>query len=250
MARRMRGGLLDTVLGPPHDSRTMAEMVAQRLKPLILDGQLPPGTPLRLSQVSERLGVSVMPVREALRLLEAERLVTIVPRRGAVVTELSIEDAEEVYTVRVALEALAARIAVERLADDDVVALREAFDLLEAAHGSGDLRAFIDADHVFHSRLYEASGRESLIRNISELVDRSRRYAPYAYRSWQPLDAALAAHRPILDAIIARDRPLVERLTGEHMAAAQARLVSEIRKEAGERTRAQAPRRRREVETA
>jgi DNA-binding GntR family transcriptional regulator len=249
VARRMNGALLDSVLGPPHDSRTMAEMVAQRLKQLILDGQLPPGTPLRLSQVSERLGVSVMPVRDALRLLEAERLVTIVPRRGAVVTDLSIEDAEEVYTTRVALEALAARVAVEKLADDDVVALREAFDQLAEAQGSRDLRAFIDADHVFHSRLYEASGRESLIRNISDLVDRSRRYAPYAYRSWQPLDAALAAHRPILDAIVARDMLLVERLTTDHMAAAQTRLLSEIRREAAERSRAHEPRRRREVET-
>jgi DNA-binding GntR family transcriptional regulator len=243
---RPRGNeILDAVLGAPHESRTMAEAVAQRLKLLIVDGQLPPGTPLRLSHVSERLGVSVMPVREALRLLESERLVQIVPRRGAVVTELSVEDAEETYAVRIALEALAARRAAEKLTDQDLAELREAFDQLTAAQSSGDLHAFIEADQVFHSRLYQASGRERLIRNISELVDRSRRYAPYAYRAWQPLDAALGAHQPIFEAILARDAPLVERLTSEHMSAAATRLVTLIQREAEERARAQAPRRRR-----
>jgi DNA-binding GntR family transcriptional regulator len=245
---RPRGDdILDAVLGAPHDGRTMAEAVAQRLKMLIVDGQLPPGTPLRLSQLSERLGVSVMPVREALRLLEAERFVRIAPRRGAVVTELSVEDAEETYAVRIALEALAARRAAEKLTDQDVAELRDAFDQLAAAQGSGNLHAFIEADHVFHSRLYQASGRERLIRNISELVDRSRRYAPYAYRAWQPLDTALAAHRPIFEAILARDAALVERLTSEHMSAAATRLVTLIQREADERARAQAPRRRRRV---
>jgi DNA-binding GntR family transcriptional regulator len=235
---RHRGDdVLDAVLGAPQDSRTMAEMVAQRLKMAIVDGQLPPGTPLRLAQVSARLGVSVMPVRDALRQLEAERLVEIRPRRGAVVTDLSIEDAEETYAVRVALEALAARHATERLTDADLDEIREAFDHMTDAQRSGDLRAFIEADHVFHHRLYQASQRDRLIRNISELVDRSRRYAPITYRAWQPLDAGIAAHRPILEAIEARDPALVERLTFEHMSAAATRLVTALQLEASERAR-------------
>jgi DNA-binding GntR family transcriptional regulator len=237
VAQRRSDDVLDAVLGAPQDSRTMAEMVAQRLKAAIVDGELPPGTPLRLAQISARLGVSVMPVRDALRQLEAERLVEIRPRRGAVVTDLSIEDAEETYAVRVALEALAARHATERLTDADLDEIREAFDHMTDAQRSGDLRAFIEADHVFHHRLYQASQRERLIRNISELVDRSRRYAPITYRAWQPLDAGIAAHRPILEAIEARDPALVERLTFEHMAAAATRLVTALQLEAGERAR-------------
>jgi DNA-binding GntR family transcriptional regulator len=238
VAWRRSDEVLDAVLGAPQDSRTMAEMVAQRLKTAIVDGQLPPGTPLRLAQVSKRLGVSVMPVRDALRQLEAERLVDLTPRRGAVVTELSIEDAEETYAVRVALEALAARHATARLTDKDLDEIREAFARMSEAQRADDLHAFIEADHVFHHRLYEASQRDRLIRNISELVDRSRRYAPYAYRAWQPLDVGIAAHRPILEAIEARDPALVERLTREHMSAAAARLVSAVQREADERARA------------
>ena len=161
----------------------------------------------------------------------------ITPRRGAVVTDLSIDDAEETYAVRVALEALAARHAVAKLTDADLGEIKEAFEGMVEAQRSDDLRAFIDADHVFHSRLYRASHRDRLIRNISELVDRSRRYSPHTYRL-QPLDARLDAHRRILDAIEARDAVLVERLTAEHMAAAAARLVSALKQEAEEPARA------------
>jgi DNA-binding GntR family transcriptional regulator len=238
MPRRRGEEILDAVLGTPQDSRTMAEAVAQRLKTAIVDGQLPPGTPLRLAPISERLGVSIMPVRDALRQLEAEHLVVITPRRGAVVTELSTEDAEETYAVRVALEALAARHGTRRLTDADLDEIREAFERMTDAQRAGDLRAFIEADHVFHHRLYQASHRESLIRNISELVDRTRRYAPYTYRAWLPLDNALAAHRPILEAMEARDAALVERLTCDHMSAAASRLLTALEIEADERARA------------
>lgn len=244
MARRRGDDILESVLGAPQDSRTMAEMVAQRLRTAIVDGQLPPGTPLRLVQISERLGVSVMPVRDALRQLEAERLVTITPRRGAVVTELSIEDAEEAYAVRVALEALAARHAAAKLTKADLDEIREAFDRMAEAQRAGDLQAFIEADHSFHHRLYQASQRESLIRNISELVDRTRRYSPYVYRAWLPLDKALDAHRPLLEAIESRDPALVERLNYEHMSGAAARLVAALQEETDERARASGVRRR------
>ncbi len=228
MAKRGTADLLATVLGPPHDSRTMAELVAHRLRALIVDGQLPPGTPLRLVQISKRLGVSSMPVRDALRLLEGDSLVEIVPRKGAIVSELSIEDAEETYAVRTAYEALAARHAARRLTDGDLGDIRAAFDRMVEAQRAGDLRSFIDADHVFHQRLYQASGRERLIDSISDLVDRSRRYSPYVYQTWLPLDHALSEHRPILAAIESRDADLLERLTYEHMSAAATRLVSVI----------------------
>lgn len=224
----------------------MAETVARRLKGLIVEGDLPPGTPLRLAQIAERLGVSVMPVRDALRLLESERLVVLTPRRGAVVAELSLEDAEETYAIRVALESLAARHAIGRVKDADLAEIRELFGRMIAATEAGCLKDFIAADHDFHMRLYAASGREQLVRHISDLVDRSRRYAPYAYRAWQPLDSALAAHRPLFEAILARDPSLVELLTREHMAAATRRLLADIQRETEARARLHGPRPRRE----
>ena len=104
---------------------TMTEAAAGILRGLILSGKLPPGTPLRLNQLASRLGMSVMPVREALRALEAERLVTFRAHHGATVTELSAEDVEEAYAVREALEGLAARDGVRNLTDASLGLIRD-----------------------------------------------------------------------------------------------------------------------------
>jgi DNA-binding GntR family transcriptional regulator len=233
---------LEDLLGAPDLPPTLAESVAIRLRALILDGTLPPGTPLRLAPLAERLGVSVMPVRDALRLLEADRLVVVTPRRGSVVSPLSIEDAEEIYAVRVALESLCARHAAERLTDVDVAVLEARFADMEEAERRGDLRAFIEADHLFHDTLYRLAGRARLVAQIEDLTERSSRYLPYLYRAWQMAEDPLDAHRPLLEAVRARDAVLVGNLTREHMEAAASRLLAAIRSDGQDRRAAKARR--------
>ena len=138
MARREDTSHLDAALNEPEDRQTLAESITGRLRQLILDGQLPPGQSLRPADLAPRLGVSVMPVREALRILEAEGLVTFKPRIGARVAEIDAEDVEELYLVRGALEGLAARLAVKNLTDEDLLDLHEAFDEMTAARASDD----------------------------------------------------------------------------------------------------------------
>jgi len=222
---------IEEIIGGPADAQTLAATVGHRLRGLILNGQLRPGTTLRLSPLAASLGVSVMPVREALRRLEAEGLVVLTPRRGATVAELSLEDVEEIYALRVALESLCAGRAAERLTDDDVATLEKLFLAMEVAQKAADLAAFIDCDHAFHTYLYSVSGRSRLIRMISELQDRSRRYVPYLYKAWQLAEDPLQAHRPLLSAIQSRDVALVESLTREHMSQAADRLFRTIARE-------------------
>ena len=219
---------LDSIPSGTGMDLTMAESVALRLRPLIIDGTLPPGTRLRLVPLARRLGVSVMPVRDALRLLEADRLVVVTPRRGAVVSTLSFEDAEETYAVRVALESLCARHAAERLTDADVVRLDALFANMAEAAVRDALDPFIRADHRFHEALYAAAGRPRLIEQIADLTERSRRYLPQLYRAWQMAEDPLEAHRPLLEAIHARDPERVAALTREHMEAASGRLLAAI----------------------
>ena len=225
------------ILGGPADARTVAATVAQRLRARILDGQLRPGATLRLTPLAHNLGVSAMPVREALRSLEGEGLVVVRPRRGAVVAELSAEDAEEIYAMRVALESLCARHGAERLGPADVADIEQLFGRMEEQQQAWNLAAFIDLDHAFHSRLYAVSWRERLIRMIGDLQNRSRRYLPYIYGAWPMVEnpdpgsiapVRLEAHRPILVAIQEGNKPLVERLTREHMEQAAGRLLREI----------------------
>lgn len=223
--------ILGDALGTPPDQRTIAEQVAERLRELIVDGTLPAGTPLRVNPLAQRLGMSAMPVRDALKLLEVERLVESAPRRGAVVTQLSEEDVEEIYGMRAALEGICARHGTERAGDDDRAQLQDHFEALVRAQRADDLDGFKAADRAFHDRLYALSGRERILRSITELHARSRRYTPYVYRNWRPLDVAVAEHREILDAVLALDAARVQQLTREHLDRAADRLLLAVRED-------------------
>jgi DNA-binding GntR family transcriptional regulator len=250
VAQKDPGLSLEEIVGGPAEAQTLAATVSQRLRGLILDGQLTPGTTLRLVPLAASLGVSVQPVREALRRLEAEGLVVLIPRRGARVAELSVEDAEETYTLRVALESLCAGRAARRLADADLVELGRLFERMEAAERAADLPSFIDADHAFHAYLYSVSGSTRLIRMIAELQERSRRYLPSLYEAWQTVEDPLDAHRPLLAAIRDRDPVRVEALTREHMTQAGERLLAAISRKAEERRSVKATPKKRWLVTA
>src|SRR6478735_9505873 len=152
MARREDTAHLDEILSAPEDRHTLAESITGRLRQLILDGRLRPGQALRPADLAPRLGVSAMPIREALRILEAEGLVTFKPRIGARVAEIREEDVEELYLVRGALEGLAARLAATNVTDADLAGLHEAFDEMTAARARNDFDTFSQYDKEFHRR--------------------------------------------------------------------------------------------------
>lgn len=220
---------LDDVFGKPETRRTLSSTVASRLRDLIVTGQLKAGTPLRLKELAARLGVSMMPVREALRYLESEGLVVMEPHRGASVARLSMDDVEELYAVRGALEGLAARLAAPKLTAFDQEALVKAFARMERDEAQGDLNGFVTDDREFHMRLYEAAGRPRLVEHIREMQSSSARALPLVFRAWQPLRVALEDHRPILEAVQAGDSALVEARTREHLEQAAERVLAILR---------------------
>lgn len=226
--RRAAHQVLDAALDEPQDRRTIAERVAERLRGLILSGDLPPGTPLRVNPLAERLGLSAMPVRDALRLLEVERLVESRPRRGAYVSALSTEDIEEVYAMRAALEGVCARRGAQMATAEDIEDLRTLFEALEDAAQADDLDGFIAADRAFHDHLYGLSDRVRIQRTLAELHARSRRYVAYVYRDWDPPGVALEEHRRIFEAVERGDSLEAQRLTREHLERAAERLLASV----------------------
>jgi len=218
--------VFDAAFGLPEDHPTVAGAVASQLRELILTGKLPPGTPLRLTKVANRLRVSVMPVREALRVLEAERLVTVEPRRGASVARLSIDDIEELFAVRSALEGLAARHGTRHITRQGLRTMRAEFTAMVRASDSDDRAGFLEHDRRFHEVLYAASGRPRLVARIQELMESGRRIVdPCVYRPWYPLKVTTEAHRPILEAVEGRDATLAEALVRDNIARAGERAL-------------------------
>ena len=214
----------------PPDQRTISQQVAARLRDLIIEGKLPPGTPLRVNPLADRLGMSAMPVRDALKLLEVERLVESTPRRGAVVSALSEEDIEEIYAMRSALEGVCARHGAERRDRRRHRRARSARRQARAGPaGERPRNVHADRSRAFHDRIYAISGRERIVRSVGELLARSQRYAAHSYRHWGPLDRALEEHRTILEAVRARDGVLAQRLTRRHLEDSADRLLTAVR---------------------
>ena len=134
----------------PLDNRTLWEQVRDRLREDILAGRLEPGAELSEVALAREFGTSRGPLREALGRLAAEGLVTITPRRGAVVTQLSRQEFIDAYQVREALETLAVRLAVPLVSDVEVANLRELCELMARAAREDEVRLFFDTNNAFH----------------------------------------------------------------------------------------------------
>jgi DNA-binding GntR family transcriptional regulator len=220
--------VLEPLIAPAGVYRTLTDSVTSQLRDLIIAGDIPPGTALRLRSVADQLGVSVMPVREALRVLEAERLVTVSPHRGATVMQISAHEVEEIYAMRGGLERLAARRAMERILPEEVLSLSRQFEAMAEAARADDLDRFSIEDRKFHRMLYEVAGRDSLRRKILDLTRSGSRAVKLAYGVWRPLVLGLEAHRPIMDSIEAGDPDRVAQLTYEHVTEGGARIHAAV----------------------
>jgi DNA-binding GntR family transcriptional regulator len=156
----------------------MAEAALERLREAIILGELTPGTPLRLEDLARTLGMSISPIREAVRQLEALGLAEHVPHHGAKVMALDVEELRELFSIRLALEAMAARRAAELFTGADAAAARSHLGVYDDARKRGDVRTAIRAHGAFHFALYEAARSPWLLRLIRPAWDSCERYRP------------------------------------------------------------------------
>jgi DNA-binding GntR family transcriptional regulator len=209
------------------DHRTLWQRVHDHLRDEIISGSLTPGTELHELALAGSFGVSRGPIREALGRLATEGLVTIRPRRGAIVRALSSEEFIEAYQVREALEMMAVRLAVPKLTDDDLDEMERLVEEMAELAESGDVQAFFAANTAFHQRFFEASGNgmlAGLYRQLRGQIDRHR------LRSLElrgELARSVAEHRAILSAATAGDVERAVCLASEHIRVPQMRLLVE-----------------------
>jgi DNA-binding GntR family transcriptional regulator len=174
------------------------------LRRAIAEGELAPGDRIGQDAVAARIGVSLIPVREALRALESEGLVTYAARKGYVVTELDLADLEENYHLRGLLERDAVERGLPHATDADIDALELLADACQAAASDGDIAAELAANRRFHFALYALAGSELQLRLIRLLWDGTEAYRAIYYGTPAGEDDADRAHRAIVAA--ARDR--------------------------------------------
>ena len=175
------------------------------LRRAIISGELPSGTHLVESMLSDRFQVSRAPIREALRDLESEGLVES-RRRGVFVKSLTHEDVWELYDLRVMLERKAVELAVDRFDEDDLGALREQLETMTAAAAAGRRSDFVQADIRFHTAFFERVGHHRLLRVWQSFSETYQAILEITDTDNPDLESVVVDHRHILAAIERRDR--------------------------------------------
>jgi DNA-binding GntR family transcriptional regulator len=158
--------------------RTMAEAALERLREAIIMGELTPGTPLRLEDLARSLGMSISPIREAVRQLEALGLAEHVPHHGAKVMGLDVEELRHLFSIRLALETMAVKRAAELFEPAEEQTARGHLAAFDEARRRADVRAAVREHTAFHFTLYEAGRSGWLLRLIRPAWDSCERYRP------------------------------------------------------------------------
>ncbi len=207
---------------------TAQEAVLAELRRMMVTGELAPGTPIRQEALAERLGVSRVPLREALKVLEGEGQVGYAAHRGYVVAELSVDDLVEVYRMRELLEAEAIRAAVLNVTDDLVAAMRTAAASVDAAGRADDVAEITAANRRLHFLLFDAAGMPRLARTLRQLWDATDVYRSVYFAGEANRERVHHEHDTLIDAVARRDAETAIAVQAEHRAHSVAAVTAAI----------------------
>ncbi|MDT8345515.1 MAG: GntR family transcriptional regulator [Thermohalobaculum sp.] len=198
--------------------RLLPDALSDRLREMIIEGDLSPGAKINERELCEAFGVSRTPLREAVQALAKEGLIQITPRRGARVAPMTVADLDEVFPIMGALESLAGELACARLTPNVVAEIRVLHLAMVAAFERGDRHSYFRLNEEIHDRIFKAAGNQTLIqirRSLAARVRRARFRANLSPQRWQK---AVAEHEEIVAALEAADGPRLGRLLRDHLA--------------------------------
>jgi DNA-binding GntR family transcriptional regulator len=205
---------------------TDTQKAYELLQEKIVTTEMPPGSVIHEAALMTEIGLGRTPIREALKMLEAERLVTVSPRRGMFVTTINISDLAEIQEVRSVLDLLCVRLAAQRMTPAEVAEMRallaEVAVALNSGKGNGhrppDMRVLMALDLRFHRLLARSTRNSILISEIEMLYNLSRRIWYYYLDRLSPADLAFDAFPEVVDALEQRDEARAERALSAHIA--------------------------------
>ena len=202
---------------PMMESRPIREIAYEVLKHAIVTGEIPAGERIVETDHAERLHISRTPLREALRKLERDGLVEYVLRRGVVVRAFTIEDVDEIYTIRNALEMLTLPAIVERATQEDIASLRAKLHEMDKVMAMDDIEKLSPMARAFHSAITHISGKNRILRVIESQDEFINRFSAMAIRQEDRRVQAHEEHHKLVDYIEQRDLAHLEKLTRKHI---------------------------------
>ncbi|MDB5842429.1 MAG: transcriptional regulator, GntR-family [Herminiimonas sp.] len=211
------------------DKRTLPSTVADRLRDLIIEGEIAAGSRLNERSLCDRLGVSRTPLREAFRVLSAEGLVQMQPNRGAQVVALSERDIRESFEVMSGLEALSGELACRRVTDNEVAEIKALTFEMQACHARRDLPSYYRLNRAIHDRINQAADNRLLSQVYATLnlrIQNLRFRSNFVQEKW---DRACAEHAEMAEALEARDGARLGAILGAHLKHKGEAVLEELR---------------------
>ncbi|MCX4345155.1 MAG: GntR family transcriptional regulator [Kineothrix sp.] len=216
------------------DFLPLRDVVFNTLRKAILTGELKPGERLMEIHLANRLGVSRTPIREAIRKLELEGLVTMIPRRGAEVAQITEKSMKDVLEVRRALDALCAELACDRISEEEMGKLEEACAGFEKATRTGDTTAIAKADVALHDIIVAATGNRRLVQLVNNLAEQMYRYRFEYIKDESQHERLVEEHRIIYESIRAKDREAAAAAAKMHIDNQEKSVMRQIRLDSGD----------------
>ncbi|SCZ00126.1 GntR family transcriptional regulator [Alkaliphilus peptidifermentans] len=213
--------------------KPLREIVFENLREAILEGKLEPGQRMMEIQLAEQLGVSRTPVREAIRKLELEGLVIMVPRKGAYVADVSIKDIMEVLEIRAVLEGLAASLAAERMTDEELDELEMISYQFKRSYQQDDVEGMIEKDIEFHERIFNSARNEKLVQIAQGLREQIYRFRVTYISEYNKAKELVEEHQAILETISQRDAEKAYEVAAKHIENAGSHMMESVLKGKG-----------------
>lgn len=200
-----------------NDYKPLREVIFDTLREAIITGELKPGERLMEVKLAEKMGVSRTPVREAIRMLELEGLVDMLPRKGAHVAELSVKDIMDVLEVRASMDSLATKLAAERITDEEIKELKQIQVQFVSYADKDNLQGTIKKDVEFHELIYRASRNDRLLQIANNLREQVQRFRVIYLKDYSSPRNLIKEHEDICAAISERDLDLAQRCAQIHI---------------------------------
>lgn len=209
----------------------LRDVVFNTLRKAILTGNLKPGERLMEVHLANKLGVSRTPIREAIRKLELEGLVIMIPRRGAEVAQITEKSLKDVLEVRRALDALSIELACDRITEEEIAALKEACHEFELATKGKDTSIIAKADVKLHDIIVEATGNQRLQQLINNLAEQMYRYRFVYLKDERQHEKLIAEHKEIYESIIEKNKERAMAAAKLHIDNQEKSIIQQIRLE-------------------
>lgn len=213
----------------------LRDVVFNTLRQAILTGELKPGERLMEIHLANKLGVSRTPIREAIRKLELEGLVTMIPRRGAEVAQITEKSMNDVLEVRRAVDALCVELACERISDEALQNLKVACDEFAEQVKTKDVKKIAQADVALHNIIVEATGNQRLISLVNTLSEQMYRYRFEYIKDFSQHESLIEEHRVIYESIVKKDKKTAADAAKLHIDNQEKAIIAQIRLEKSKR---------------